>query len=77
MWLNTSVVKGTKEYHVVSRGCSPGLLRHSQLRSVPQSPIRTPEVSCIQIGRVYTDSDMASQNSLFCLLTHHNDQKSR
>ena len=56
----------------VARGCS-GDLHYDRPRNLPSNP---PELLCICIVRVYTESYVDSQNSLFCLLTCNNDHKS-
>ena len=56
----------------LARGCS-GDLHYDQQRNLPSNP---PELLCICIVRVYTESYVDSQNSLFCLLTCNNDHKS-
>ena len=57
---------------IVARGCS-GDLHYDRPRNLPSNP---PELLCICIVRVYTESYVDSQNSLFCLLTCNNDHKS-
>ena len=56
--------------------CSPRLLRGAPLRSARNLPSTPPELLCICIVRVHTESYVDSQNSLFCLLTCNNDHKS-
>ena len=56
----------------VARGCS-GDLHYDRPRNLPSNP---PELLCICIVRVYAESYVDSQNSLFCLLTCNNDHKS-
>ena len=56
----------------LARGCS-GDLHYDRPRNLPSNP---PELLCICIVRVYTESYVDSQNSLFCLLTCNNDHKS-
>ena len=56
--------------HDLARGCS-GDLHYDRPRNLPSNP---PELLCICIVRVYTESYVDSQNSLFCLLTCNNDK---
>ena len=56
----------------IARGCSEDL-HYDRPRNLPSNPL---ELLCICIVRVYTDSYVVSQNSLFCLLTCNNDHKS-
>ena len=72
--------------HGVNSGCtwaqkntwksSPRLLRGAPLQSAHNLPSTPPELLCICIVRVYTESYVDSQNSLFCLLTCNNDHNS-
>ena len=70
----------TKTRHIVYSGFSlsfsPRLLRGAPLRSARNLPSTPPELLCICIVRVYTESYVDSQNSLFCLLTCNNDHNS-
>ena len=52
------------------------LLRGAPLRSARNLPSTPPELLFICIVRVYKESYVDSQNSLFCLLTCNNDHKS-